>query len=58
MSTWWRIAAGIGAGVANSVANGTSWKQIALSTMLGLHGIVSHLSSTSDHDAPNGKKLA
>lgn len=56
MPTWLRTIAGIASGAGNLFANGTSGKQILLSTLLAAMGVVSHLTSTSDKSAPSGKK--
>lgn len=58
MKTWWRILATVGAGAANSFANGTSPKQILFSTLIALTGVISHLSSASDKTQVDGIKPA
>lgn len=58
MKTWWRIIAGLGAGAANSFANGVAPKQIGFSLLLVAMGIVSHFSSTSDSTQVDGIKPA
>lgn len=56
MKTWWRVIAGLGAGAANSFANGMNWKEVLLSLALAGLGIVSHVTSTSDPTQPDGTK--
>jgi hypothetical protein len=48
MKTWLRSVLGIAAGGLNLFANGTNWKQVALSTAIAGIGVVSHMTSTSN----------
>jgi hypothetical protein len=47
-ATWLRSVFGVIAGAANLFANGTNWKQVAVSSAITGIGVVSHLTSNSN----------